>query len=86
MINLFGAGRGGGGVCTGATLFEGTSEIGGAGSEAELLSALIWLEFESLFESMTGPLSASESSDLRGFLLFLPIPLVALSLGTVLEA
>src|ERR1700722_1508554 len=86
MINLFGAGGGGGAVCTGAALFEAASEIDGGGSEAELLSALIWLEFESLFESMAGPWSASESSDLRGFLLFLPMLLLARSVGTVLEA
>ena len=55
--------------------------VDGGVSEAELLSAVIWLEFESLM----GPLSAAESSDRRGFLLFLPMPLVVRSVGTVLE-
>src|ERR1700722_17191378 len=85
MINLFGAGGARGADCPGTPLLlGGISEMDGGASEApeaELLSALIWLEFEPLM----GPLSASESSALRRFLLFLSTPLVSRSVGAVLE-
>src|ERR1700674_2173170 len=77
MISFLGAG-GAGGAWVAAASFAGSGVICGGASAIDLLSALVWLEFESFAELSASP----EIFAPRSFLLFLR-PLTSRSGRTV---